>query len=386
VAYRPFLSHKRSDASDLELLKGQLQLRGAGSWQDVDDLHIGQRFMAALKRSIGRETGGFIWWGTRSSLESRTICKVEVPTALRRQRLRREAYPVVPLFVDIAPDIDTDLLRSAFGKRRATALCARNGLVREPERESIADFAASAARRYVKDLVREHRREELRVAITGGREPTGGYDLVLDWRGVLDENGRLRDSTGLPLLTETLADIRNVAQSRTGVPRIAVEPHLRLPLAALVGWEWNRVRPIDLRVIQTSATGSMVVEDLDWQMERLPEPREFSFNGSGPHVVALSVGKNLGESVSRYASSIDACGAIHLHVDGPLKPAEICGVAGWAIEQLATLNSHGSAKHLLLLGPVSLAVRIGAAANGTGKTTIPFWDGSTGYGASVMIG
>jgi len=342
--------------------------------------------MAALKRSIGRETGGFIWWGTRSSLESRTICKVEVPTALRRQRLRREAYPVVPLFVDIAPDIDTGLLRSAFGKRRAAALCARNGLVREPARESIADFAASAARRYVKDLVREHRHEDLRVAITGGREPMDGFDLVLDWRGVLDENGRLRDSTGLPLLTEALADIRNVAQSRTGVPRIVVEPHLRLPLAALVGWEWNRVRPIDLRVIQTSAAGSMAVDDLDWHLEKLPEPREFSFDESGPHVVALSVGKDLRESVSRYASSIDARGATHLHVDGPLKPAGICDAAGWAIEQLTALNSHGIAKHLLLLGPVSLAVRIGAAANGTGKTTIPFWDGSIGYGASVMIG
>jgi hypothetical protein len=35
----------------------------------------------------------------------------------------------------------------------------------------------------------------------------------------------------------------------------------------------------------------MVVEDLDWQMERLPEPREFSFNGSGPHVVAYRLGR-----------------------------------------------------------------------------------------------
>jgi hypothetical protein len=386
VGYQPFLSHKRSDASDLDLLKSQLQLRGAGSWQDADDLHMGQRFIAALKRAIGQESGGFIWWGTRSSLNSRTICRIEIPAALRRQRLRREPYPVVPLFVDIAPDADADLLREAFGKRRAKALAARNGLVRDPEMESIGDFAASAARRYVKDLVREHRREDLRVAITGGREPTHGYDLVLDWRKVLDESGRLRDSTELPLLTETLADIRNVAQSRAGVPCITVEPHLRLPLAALVGWEWNRVRPIDLRVVQASATGSMLVEDLDHQAETEPDARKFHFDGNGPHVVALSVGKNLGDTVSRYASGVDACGATHLHVDGPLDATEICDVADWAIGQMSALNSQGTAKHLLLLGPVSLAVRIGAAANGTGRTTIPFWDGGFGHGHSVVIG
>lgn len=385
MEYRPFLSHKRSDASDLELLKDQLRLRGAGSWQDADNLHLGQRVIAALKRAIGRETGGFIWWGTRSSLDSRTICKVEVPTALRRQRLRRGGYPVVPLFVDISPNADSEAIQRAFGKRCGKALCNRNGLVRDPG-EGIAEFAARAARRYVKDLVREHQHDDLRIAITGGREPTEDYDLVLDWRDVLDEGGRLHDATRLPLLTETLADIRVVAQSRARVPRITVEPHLRLPLAALVGWEWNRVRPIDLRVVQISTAGSMLVEDLGNQMQSASEPREFSFEGDGPHVVALSVGKDLGDTVPRYASGLDARGAIHLHLDGPLDPAGICGAASWAIEQLSALNNRGIAKHLLLLGPVSLAVRIGASANGTGKTTIPSWDGGTGYGSCVVIG
>jgi hypothetical protein len=277
------------------------------------------------------------------------------------------------------------VLQRAFGKRRGKALCDRNGLVRDPAKESIAEFAASAARRYVKDMVREHQRDELRVAITGGREPTTDYDLVLDWRELLDGNGRLQDSTGLPLLTETLADIRIAAQSRASVPRIIVEPHLRLPLAALVGWEWNRVRPIDLRIIQTSTAGSMVVEDLD-HPQSLPGQNEFSFDGDGPCVVALSVGKNLGDTVSRYARSIDARGATHLHLDGPLDSAGICCAANWAIEQLSALNTKAIAKHLLLLGPVSLAVRIGASANGTGKTTIPFWDGGTGYGSAVVIG
>jgi hypothetical protein len=31
-------------------------------------------------------------------------------------------------------------------------------------------------------------------------------------------------------------------------------------------------------------------------------------------------------------------------------------------------------------------VRIGAAANGTGKTFVPFWDGAAGYQSGVVIG
>jgi hypothetical protein len=45
----------------------------------------------------------------------------------------------------------------------------------------------------------------------------------------------LRRFSRRALLRETLSDIRFAAQGRAGVPRITVEPHLRLPLAALVG-------------------------------------------------------------------------------------------------------------------------------------------------------
>lgn len=385
MGYRPFLSHKREDASDLELLKRELCLRGAGGWQDVDELRLGQRFKAAFKRAIGRETGGFIWWGTRRSLSSRTIRKVEVPAALRRRKFSRGAYPVVPLFVDISPGKDAGEIKRAFGRRRGKALCNLNGLVKTSG-ENAADFAARAARRYVKDLIREHPGDELRIAITGGREPTQNYDLALDWRALLDEHGRLQDTTILPLLVETLADIRNAAQGRYPVPVIKVEPHLRLPLAALVGWEWNRVRPVDLRIVQTSAQGPMLVQDVAVQGWEPPAPRKLSFGHDGPHVVALSVGKDLGATVERYSETVGACAAVHLHLDGVLNAACICAVAQWAVDQLAALNADGLAKHLLLLGPASLAVRIGASANGTGKTTIPFWDGGAGYGPAVVIG
>jgi hypothetical protein len=65
---------------------------------------------------------------------------------------------------------------------------------------------------------------------------------------------------------------------------------------------------------------------------------------------------------------------------------DICDVAQWTVDRLAEFNARGVAKHLLMLGPVSLAVRIGAAANGTGRTFVPFWDGGAGYSSGVVIG
>jgi hypothetical protein len=300
---------------------------------------------------------------------------------LRRQRLRRGAYPVVPLFVDLSPEADPEAIQRAFGRRRGKALCDCNGLVRRSG-ERIAEFAALAARRYVKDLIREHQGEDLRIAITGGRELTGGYDLALDWRGMLDDGGRLRDSAGLPLLVETLSDIRFAAQSRAGVPQITVEPHLRLPLGVLVGWEWNRVWP------SRSDFGHRL--DGGWR----PSPQDP--RPSGASGAFLRRGRTSRRCIvcrqepRRHDLALrgrhQRPGATHLHLDGSLDAAGICDIANWTIEQLASLNSRAISKHLLLLGPVSLAVRIGASANGTGRTTIPFWDSGTDYGPSVLIG
>jgi hypothetical protein len=53
----------------------------------------------------------------------------------------------------------------------------------------------------------------------------------------------------------------------------------------------------------------------------------------------------------------------HLHVDvdrypdRTLPPAGICSLAEWTVARLAKPNARNVPKHLLLLGPVSLAVR-----------------------------
>lgn len=392
MGVQPFLSHNREDAGDLEILRAELTIRGAGGWQDVRDLPLGERWAAAFRRAIGRETGGFIWWGTRKALESQTIRRLELPAALRRHRRGcRDSYPVVPLFVDLSPSRDAKLIRQALGRRWATRLLDLNGLVREDD-EEMTDFAERAARRYLHDVVRGHPSDALRVAITGGRGPTGDHDLSLDWRLLLDDRGSPIDSAAVIKFRETLADIREAAQSRGPIPHIIVEPHLRLPLGALVGWEWNRVRPIELTVAQATVRRTFKVKDESGDGHAWPEPRHWDLEGDGPWVLAVSVGKDLGETVPSYAEEHGAAGATHLHVDldqhppHGLSPERIASLAQWTVDRLAELNSQGKDKHLLLLGPVSLAIRIGAGANGTGRSWVPLWDGAQGYSAGVTIG
>ena len=136
----------------------------------------------------------------------------------------------------------------------------------------------------------------------------------------------------------------------------------------------------------------MAVPDLTANASGLREPRRSSLGWHGPAVVAVSVGKDLGDAVVRYADAQGASEAIHLHVsvddrpDHALTVQDICDPGQWTVDQLAALNARGIDKHLLILGPVSLAVRIGAAANGTGRTFVPFWDGGSGYQEGIAIG
>jgi hypothetical protein len=246
----------------------------------------------------------------------------------------------VPLFVDLSPGRDADAMKKAFGRRRARQLTGLQG-VRLEENESAAEFAKRAARQYVRDLVRAHKAPQLRVAITGGRPPTADRDLALDWRSQLDSDGRVADEAVVPALVQALVDIRDAAQSQTGCPHIIVEPHLRLPLVVLVGWEWNRVRPVKLTVMQPSSRGLMEVDDLTADPNRWPEPRRWKLGGQGPAVLAVSVGKDLGDSVRRYAEAQAASEAVHLHVSLDDYPGrafdgqDICDVAQWTVDRLA---------------------------------------------------
>lgn len=191
-------------------------------------------------------------------------------------------------------------------------------------------------------------------------------------------------------MVESLSDIRTATQAVCRCPHIILEPHLRLPLGALVGWEWNRVRPIRLDVLQVSAEGSCMVTDDGTTEMGLPSPAVVALGGSGPLVVAVSVGKPLRDTLARYAAQVDASGSVHMHVplergrllNGP----EINALASWTVDELSYANDEGREKHLILLGPVSLAVRVGATAHGTGRTWLPLWDGESSYRGGIPMG
>jgi hypothetical protein len=392
MTVRPFLSHKRQDAADMELLRKELAYSGAVGWQDVRELPLGRRFMALFRGAIGRGTTGFIWWGTMRSLESTTICKFEIPRALRRstRRWRRRPYPVVPLFVDLDPGADRDSLDRALGKRVTKRLLALQGLVRG-EDETAEAYARRAARRYVMDSLRGRGNQPLRVGISAAREPTLSNDLELDWRDLVEANGDPRSPEDLSRMVMSLADIREATQAQERRPHVRLESHVRVPLGALIGWEWNRVRPMRLEVVQEAPDGSIaLISEGELDEDLSLDASTKSLGGGGPALIAVSTGTRIDGTLERYAREIDARKLDYLHVSldgrGFLDGPEINAVARWVVGELGRANDEGGAKHLIVLGPIGLAVRIGATAHGTGATWIPLWDGESSYSGGVEIG
>lgn len=122
-----------------------------------------------------------------------------------------------------------------------------------------------------------------------------------------------------------------------------------------------------------------------------PPARKATLPGSGTFVLGVSVGASLGATIDRYAADHDARGFEHLHVErdcenDPLDADEVRALAAHVVKRLNTLQSDGAPKHLLLRAPASLAVAIGLAANGTGPTCVPFYDGHDYYVGGIWIG
>lgn len=391
MRYRPFLSHKREQAATIEHLKQQLCLRGAGGWRDQDDLRLGGDFAAELRDAIDTRTGGFIWWGTRDTLDSKTICEIELPAALARAR-RDQSYPVIPVFVELTPKEDAEAIAAAIGSSDAKQLLQSNG-VEKRRRESRRALAVRAARSYVTELVKSVPPGPIAVEITAFRAPTENHDLTLDWRSVFDDDARAIEPGALRVFEEALADIRAEAQGRERCPAVSLELSLPLPLAMLVGhqWRWTTQLRTTIETVNP-ATGQMLrVQPSGSSSITRPELRATALPGTGPMVLALSVGPSLGETVERYAAEVDARGFEHLHVPcdfakEPLDAADIRGLAAHVVGRLNRLQAEGKPKHLLMRAPANLAAAIGLAGNGIGPTWVPLYDGHEGYSGGITIG
>ena len=388
MTIKPFLSHRRENAIAVSRLRDTLRIYGAGAWKDTENLASGARTPEAVRRAIQSETGGFIWWGTRSVLESWFVNEVEVPAALARKSTEA-SYPVVPLFVDLDPGrpADSEAIRFALGDW-AKPFLECNGFVRRRS-ERADEFRRRAARRYVLDgarslLADSTSNDVARIAIRAMSEPTGDAQLTFDWRSLFDPDARVLTAGALPILRDALATTRDALQASASSPAVLLDTDLPLPLAFLVGFEWRITTRIRLTVRQRTGASFAEVE-ADGDVGDVPEASRRLFGGHGPVVLALSSGTGPGQAATRYASSVGAQELVQLHVPGVLSAPLIRGLARAGASELRALNNRGLEKHLLILGPSALAVFSGAAANACGPVTLPFWNGRS-YVAPLVIG
>jgi len=390
MKYRPFLSHKRTRAPAVTELKRQLCIRGAGGWQDTDDLNLGADTIPGIIRAIEQETGGFIWWATKDTLDSKTICQTELPTALARAK-RDPTYPIVPVFVELRPR-DRPAIETAIGRDCAVQLLGYNGVTRGA-RQDLRDLARAAARRYVKQLVKCVEPGTVEAAVSVFRAPTGEHHLNLDWRTLFDAEARILAPGGIETTVEALSDIREALQARDRCPPVSLEVSLPMPLAMLVGyqWRWTTQLRVTVETVNPSTGRILRVEPSGATSRLLPTSRVVTLDGSGPFVLALSVGFSLGATVDRYAADNGARGFEHLHVEcdfatEPLDAADIRTLAARVVKRLNELQAAGTPKHLLLRAPANLAAAIGLAGNGIGRTFVSFYDGHDGYVGGLWIG
>jgi len=380
MTIKPLLSHRRENATSVARLRDTLRIYGAGGWKDTEDLRIGDRTRDGIRRAIFDETGGLIWWGTRAALDSWFINNVEIPAAFERKNVQ-PLYPVVPLFIDLDPSDDADrkAIWTALGQH-GDALLESNGL-RLHRREPAEEFRRRVARRHVRDAVMglAHRRDSsrpIRVAMRALSEPSGEQDLTFDWRELIDGHERTLHSGAIDRIDDALASARNALQAAFHSPELVLDLDLPLPLAFLVGYEWRLTTR--LRLVSGLRTG-ITLGDLsgDGEVAEPREPVRESLSGCGPVVLAVSCRDGLGQAARRYAAEVGARDLITLHVPGVLEAPAIRGLARACARELQRVNNGGVEKHLLMLGPSSLAVFAGAAANATGPVTIPFWNGRT---------
>lgn len=372
---KPFLSHKREDSQAVAKLRDALKTYGAGGWKDTEDLSIGVQTEDGIRDAIHNHTGGFIWWGTGRILESMVVNKIEIPTAFER-RNSEPSYPIVPLFIDLDPGKEDDVIRikKAVGDLGETLL-AFNGIIKDPY-ETLKAFCRRVAIRYVHDAVMAFNCDEsVSVEIRSMSEPTGNSKLIFDWRDLFDPDSRLLLHDGYNQLVDVLRTVREALQSISPSPHIILDQDLPLPLAFLVGHEWRITARLRLTIRQrTGATFDDI--DGDGEIGTIPAPISEPLMGGGPVVLVVSCRSGLSGIKEKYADRVGAREILTLHIDGILSTPEIRGLARACADELRRLNNYGIEKHLLMLGPSSLAILAGAASNASGSVITPFWDGS----------
>jgi SMODS-associated and fused to various effectors sensor domain len=378
---RAFLSHKREDEADVLALREELKTYGAGGYKDVEDLRLGVSTPEELRRAIFVLTGGFIWWGTKRALTSTWINELEIPNALTRAAVK-PPYPIVPLFIDVSPTVDADGFRNALRSHKDEFL-AMNG-VGLKSGEDLNEFRRRVARRYVRDAIAMLPEDTISIALRGLSEPNDAHDLTFDWRHLVDPTSRQLVPDALARMIDALANAREEFQARSASPELRVDLDLPLPLAYLVGYEWRITTRIRLAAWQRTGSSYRWIES-DGAVAEIAAPDVEELGSVGPVVIVASCRDGAQGAALRYAKSLGAQRLVSLHVHGLLNDAQLRGLARVTANELRNAGDHGAEKHLLIVGPTTLAMLTGAAANAVGPVVVPFWNG-TGYVDPTIIG
>jgi len=216
-------------------------------------------------------------------------------------------------------------------------------------------------------------------------EPDGTHDFTLDWRAAVPQRTRILAPGMEDRLRASLANLCEGFRPKANFPEITVDLNLPLPLAMLMGYEWRVTTHLRLVARQRTRSGLIEVRGdgrvaggwLDWT--------ERSLGRQGPTVFAVATtDTSLEQALDTYAHEHQAGRVFSLHVPRELDSAGIRGLARHVAEKARAVGHDGFPRHLLLAGPVSLALLVGAAWNANGPITVPMWDGS-GYGSAITV-
>lgn len=378
MTIKPFLSHRRANATAVAALRDCLDIYGAGAWKDTEDLPVGDLTPEAIRRAIFNETGGFVWWGTRLALGSQFINSVEIPAAFERKK-REPSYPIVPIFVDLDPGDDGDrrAVRRALGDFGDLLLNA-NG-VRRRHNESSGEFRQRVSRRYIRDAMKRLASETdgsraVEVCFRALSAPDDEFDVTFDWRSLIDADSRSINDGAENVFVDALRSMREALQVACLHPDVRLDLDLPLPLAFLVGYEWRLATRIKITVRQRTGSEWSHIPS-SGEVAAAPEAVRQTLSGRNCVVVAVSCLTGPGRSAEEYSERVNASEVASLHVPGILSEAQLRGLARRAADELRELNNRGLRKRLILLGPTALAVFAGVACNAVGPVEVPFWSG-----------
>jgi hypothetical protein len=383
---RPFLSHKRQDRAGVIALKRELCLSGVGGWRDLDDLVPGEATLPGFDKAINETTGGFIWYGTNRAAASSYINSIELPRAAARKR-REPTYPLVPVFL-ASPSAVMPVVQSMISPDDYETFSDCNGEVRG--RQKNADFSRHVAQRYARAALDRLDADRFTVAATAMSEPNGNHDFTLDWRGVVPERTRVLAAGVEERLRASLANLRAGFQPKAAFPEITLDINLPLPLplplAMLIGYEWRVTSNLRLVAHQRVMSSRIVVHGQGRAATGFPAWTERSLSGQGPTVFSVATTDiALDRALEAYAQQQQAARTFSIHAPGMLDPAGVRGLARDIAEKVRAVGHNGFPRHLLIAGPVSLALLVGAAWNANGPVVVPFWNGS-GYDSAITIG